>query len=138
MTDSPAVAEYRRLLTAVEPAVRLVPPRALRRAIRMSRDRGTFRPHAVHDRCWWVRRDDLFGLLTPGELDLSPLDPSELLLLVPAPDGDSPVPGHETAWRTVFHAAIDRGLEAGRLDEATVGGLRTEVGPVRWHALRTV
>src|SRR5947208_15332638 len=105
MTDSPAVAEYRRLLTAVEPAARLVPPPALRRAIRMSRDLGTFRPHAVHDRCWWVRREALFQLLTPGELDLSPLDPAEVLLLIPDPGPDGPPVGHAAAWRTLFHAA---------------------------------
>jgi hypothetical protein len=138
MTDTPAAAELGRMLTAVEPAARLVPPRALRRAIRMSRDRGTFRPRAVHDRCWWVRRDELFQLLTPGELDLSPLEPAEVLLLIPAPGPDDPPIGHATAWRTLFHAVVDRELDAARGDELTVHRVRTAVGPTRWQAIRSV
>lgn len=142
MTDTPAAADYRRLLTAVEPAVRLVPARTLRRAIRLSRDRGTFRPHAVHDRCWWVRRDDLFHWITPGELNLSPLDPSDELLLMPAPQTGAPPVTRVAAWRTLFHAAIDRDLDTalrdGRLTVEMIGRARSTVGSIRWHAIRSV
>lgn len=141
MTESPALAEYRALVTAVEPAARVIPVRVLRRAIRQSRDRGTFRPKVVHDRCWWVRRDDLFAWLTPPELGLSANEPPELLLL-PTPDARASPASREVVWRTLFHAAVDRELDAarrdGRLDDDTIHGMRHGVGPSRWQMIRTV
>jgi hypothetical protein len=141
MSDAPDLAEYRAAVAAVEPAARVVPARALRRAIRQSRDRGTFRPRAIHDRCWWVRRDDLFEWLTPGELGLSDNEPAELLL-IPSPEPESPAPTYETIWRTLFHAAIDREFDAavrdGRLTDDTIRSARRQVGPARWQMVRTV
>jgi hypothetical protein len=141
MPDAPDLAEYRAVVAAVEPAARVVPARALRRAIRQSRDRGTFRPRAIHDRCWWVRRDDLFEWLTPGELGLSKNEPAELLL-IPAPEPGSPTPTYETIWRTLFHAAIDRKVDTairdGRLTAEIVRRVRQQVGPARWQIVRTV
>jgi hypothetical protein len=141
MADPPDLAEFRAVVAAVEPAARVVPARALRRAIRQSRDRGTFRPRAVHDRCWWVDRDDLFQWLTPGELDLSGDEPDELLL-VPEPERGSESLSEAAARRLLYHAAIDRDLRlaraAGRLDDFAVRGTRRAVGPVRWQMIRTV
>src|SRR5436305_812405 len=140
MSDLPA-AGYAELIGEVELAARVVPARALRRAIRQSRDRGTFRPRAVHDRCWWVRRDDLFRWLTPHELGLSNHEPAELLL-IPAPEPEGKGQSPADAWRTLFHGAVDRALDAasreGRLNDATIRRLRRELGPARWQMIRTV
>src|SRR5205823_1589842 len=131
MTENPALAEYRALAAAIEPAARVVPVRALRRAIRQSRDRGTFRPRVVHDRSWWVRRDDLFRWLTPAELGLTDNEPPELLLIPAAGPGSSVPSSHAAVWRTMFHAAVDRELDAarrdGRLDDANIRRVRREV-----------
>ena len=141
MPEAPDLAEYRALVTAVEPAARVVPARTLRRAIRQSRDRGTFRPRAVHDRGWWVRRDDLFGWLTPGELGLSDNEPAELLL-IPAPEPGAPAPTRQSLWRTLFHAAVDREVETARRDGRLAGDVvrrvRQEFGRARWQMVRTV
>jgi hypothetical protein len=140
MNDTSAAA-YGTLVAAVEPAARVVPARTLRRAIRQSRDRGTFRPRAVHDRCWWVRRDDLFRWLTPSELGLSDHEPAELLL-IPAPEPDGRAWSASEAWRTMFHAAVDREIDAafreGRVDDETLRRLRREVGAAGWQTIRTV
>lgn len=141
MSHAPPAMPYRDALATVEPAARVVPTRVLRRVIRRSRDRGTFRPHPVHDRSWWVGRDRLFELLDPHELGLSPTEPAAELLLIPAPPPDTP-PSHTDIWRTLFHAAIDRELDAarrtGRLDGETIRRARRAVGSVRWQTIRMV
>src|SRR5262249_2838852 len=74
MTDPVAPTLTRPNLTAIEPAARAVPVRALRRVIRACRDRGDFDTHVLHTRSWWVNRDRLFSILTPWELGLSPTE----------------------------------------------------------------
>jgi hypothetical protein len=140
MADSPSVTEVRALLATLEPAARIVPARALRRAIRLSRDRGTFRPRAIHDRCWWVERDQLFQLLTPAELDLWEAEPLADLLLVP----DSELTAGDSAnlQRTLFHAAIDRAIDLAirnkQLMQAQIVSTREEIGPTHWYCIRLV
>ena len=134
-------AAYAEAVSQIEPAARVVPGRTLRRAIRQSRDRGTFRPRAVHDCCWWVRRDELFRWLTPPELGLSDREPAELLL-IPAPEPDGRGQSPADVWQTLFHAAVDRELDdaarQGRMDDATIRRFRRHVGPARWQMIRTI
>src|SRR3954453_22376151 len=101
MTDSVDGVDLRTVVTRVEPAARLVPVRALRRAIRRSRERAGLGPRAVHDQAWWVRTADLFRTLTPLELGLSPDEPAPELLLLPAPADGEPPPDHTALWRTL-------------------------------------
>ena len=62
MADWSDFDEIRAEVCAIEPAARLVPRRALGRAIRFSQNRGEFSDAAVHDRAWWVDRDRLFAV----------------------------------------------------------------------------
>src|SRR6478672_5504109 len=98
--------ELRSVLVAIEPSARLVPVRALRRAIRLSRELVGLPPHAVHDRCLRIPRDQLFQLLTPGEVGLSPDEPAPQLLLIPAPEAEVTGQIWNDLWRTLFHAAV--------------------------------
>ncbi|HEX3152556.1 MAG TPA: hypothetical protein VHR66_31075 [Gemmataceae bacterium] len=142
MAEAPITTEFQAVLSAVEPAARFVPGRALRRAIRLSRDQGTFRPRAIHDRCWWVNRDQLFQLLTPAELDLSPSEPAADLLLIPRPQPTSDEASLTALRRVLFHAAIDRefdlALRQRRLTPELIDRVRSEIGPTDWIAIRHV
>src|SRR5262245_24047072 len=92
----------------VEPAARVVPGRAIRRAIRLTRpsdDRTV-----VHDQVWWVDRDRLFENLTPAELGLTRNQP-ERLLLIAEPVGPVEPQTWLELWRTLFHAQVDRAFE---------------------------
>ena len=95
----------------------------LRRAIRLGQDRDDFLERAVHDRSWWINRDDLFRLLTPAELGLANNEPYRLLLLA-NPDEDDCPRARTNLWRTLFHAEIDRRFDE-RLSDAGVATDRT-------------
>jgi len=142
MSVEPDRAELQSVLVAIEPAARLVPVRALRRAIRLSHKRDHFHPHAAHDRCWRVRRDQLFELLTPGELGLSPAEPAAELLLIPTPREEVTQQTWRQLWRTLFHAAVDRAFDDavrfGRIEPQLLRDVPRTLGPAKWHALEAL
>jgi hypothetical protein len=130
------------LFRRIEPSARLVPIRALRRYIRLSRDTDSPHVRAVHDRSWWVARDQLFQLLLPIELNLSPNEPAAELLLLPAPADGVSNPTPREIWQTLFHAAldreIDRALADGGISPPAIRELRQQIGPAPWHAARAI
>ena len=142
MDDQPELSELLQQLQAIEPGARLVPLRALRRAIRLSRDRGDFHTAVVHDRCWRVDRNRLFDLVFPSELRLSTTDPVQEFLLIPIPDDPTSSRAKRELSQTLFHAALDREFDravtAGRLDPLSLRSFRESVGPAQWHTIRVV
>src|SRR5262249_7605716 len=140
MTDPVAPTLTRPNLTAIEPAARAVPVRALRRVIRACRDRGDFDTHVLHTRSWWVNRDRLFSILTPWELGLSPTEPATDLLLLPEENLANQSP--TALWRTIFHAGVDRQVDlaiaGGRVSPEWVRDFRQRLGPAQWHEIRVV
>src|SRR5262245_2041563 len=141
MTEPTGALDLASVVARIEPAARLGPVRALRRAIRRSRERAGGLPRAVHDRAWWVRTEVLFQLVTPMELGLAESESAAELLLLPAPPDSKSVPARTDLWRALFHAAvdreIDRALAYGRSDALVQSALR-DLGRARWHAIRAV
>jgi len=139
MDNQPELNELSRQLQAIEPGARLVPMRALRRAIRLSRDRGDFHTQVVHERCWRIHRNRLFDLVFRSELWLSPSDSAQEFLLIPIPDNPTSSAAKRELSQTLFHAAVDREFDravtAGKLSPET---FRDSFGPAQWHSLRTL
>jgi hypothetical protein len=135
----PESPDFSSLARRVEPAVRFVPPRALRRVIRRAREAEGLEPVVVHDRAWWTKRGLLFSILTPAELGLSASDPDENLVLLPHPAAGGDL---RHLWRDLFHLSLDRKIDeaftAGRLGPADVQSLRDQLGPSQWHEIRVV
>jgi hypothetical protein len=135
----PESPDFAHLARRVEPAVRFVPPRALRRVIRRTRETEGLEPAVVHDRAWWTKRDLLFSILTPSELGLSAAEPDENLVLLPHPTAGGDL---RRLWRDLFHLALDRRIDeafaTGRLGPADVRSLRDQLGPSQWHEIRVV
>jgi hypothetical protein len=115
-TPSPAftVADLQRLLTRVEPAALLVPPRILRRVIKRDRDLSGPGLQVSHHKSYVLDRDRLLGIADRDELGVDPareLPPT--LLLFPRPDS----PRDREAmllkyWRLLFHARVHLALQA--------------------------
>ncbi|MHB1422188.1 MAG: hypothetical protein ACYC3I_03110 [Gemmataceae bacterium] len=112
------VDELQRLLTQIEPAALLVPPRILRRVIK--RDRGLAGPglQVPHRDSYVVARDRLLSIAAADELGLEPkrgLPPT--VLLFPQPD-HQPLAARGRAamllkyWRLLFHARVHLALQA--------------------------
>lgn len=139
MTERSDLVAITAAVQAVEPAARLVPRRAIRRAIRLKRsdDGGT----VVHGHIWWAERDRLFEILTPAELGLSQNEPDRLLLIA-EPAGPLDPPKWLTLWRALFHANVDRAfdnaMDSGQIDRAAIGRLPGRMGPAPWHMIRRV
>src|SRR5262245_3642424 len=142
MTEPADRTQLLATLTAIEPAVRMVPARALRRVIRHSRDRGDLDTRVVHEHAWWIARDQLFEILTPWELNLSPAEPFTELLLLPEPN--EPISGRtlDHLRQALFHAGvdheIDRAVADRRLTSDRVRAFRQQLGPAQWHEVREV
>lgn len=138
MTDRSDLIAISAAVRSVEPAARLVPRRAIRRAIRLL---GGGNGPAVHDRFRWVDRDRLFQILTPFELGLSPNEP-ERLLLIAEPAGELGPQTWLELWRALFHSGVDRAFDAalgsGQIDRAAINRLPHEMGPAPWFMIRRV
>lgn len=142
MDDVPEFRDLLRQVQAIEPVARLVPLRVLRRAIRLSRDRGDFHTSVVHDRCWRVNRNRLFDLVFPSELRLSADDSAQEFLLIPLPDEFTGLQARQELSQTLFHAALDRAFDQAVADEVldrlALRSFRESIGPAQWHALLVV
>jgi hypothetical protein len=141
MLDEAGLHRLRRAMLAIEPGGRFVPERALRRAIRLTREQGRFQYRAVHDRAWQINRDQLFALLTPEEFDLSSHEPATELLLLPYPVAQHDQEAGQQLWRDLFHVAVDRRIDAAfatRIEPNILRSWRDLLGPAQWHAIRQV
>ncbi len=121
--------------------LRIVPRRALWRAIRFTDKRHGFRDAVVHDRAYWIDRDQLTQSLSPAELGLGENEPSRLLLIAEPTTTIGPATWLHV-WRELFHAAVDRefdaALQSGRIDASKLIRLPRDLGPAAWHAIRGV
>lgn len=142
MSRAPEMDNLIAAIKEIEPSARFVTIRALRRALRAARDDGQIQPHAIHDRVWRVDREQLFRLLTPGELGLSPAETLTELVLLPAPAANVTRQDWVVLWRALFHAAVDRevdaAISAGRIDGRLISAIATTHGPATWHTIRSV
>jgi hypothetical protein len=121
--------ELQRILTRVEPAALLVPPRILRRVIKG--DRGVRGPglQVPHRKSYFIERERLLRIADRDELGIEAgreLPP--MLILLPRPDRQRlAARGREAMllkyWRLLFHARIHLALQAG----SAGGGLRQRI-----------
>ncbi|HEY7327851.1 MAG TPA: hypothetical protein VH592_09440 [Gemmataceae bacterium] len=128
-SDVLTVAELQRLLTQVEPAALLVPPRILRRVIK--RDRGLVGPglQVPHRKSYVVPRDLFLRIASEDELGLEPgreLPP--ILVLLPRPDRQASTARDRERtllryWRLLFHARVHMALQARNIGK----GLRSRL-----------
>ena len=96
-------------ITAIEPAARIVPARALRRCIRLSRGGDDVGASTPHDLCWRVSRENLAKYITLGELGIDPKDQAGEFVLIPEPTGTDTGVAAQVIRRAIFHALSDLG-----------------------------
>ena len=114
MTDagiSVDAAQLERVFQHVDPSVRLVTARLLRRIIRRHFGLASGQ-RPPHDLCFDAARVELLAIASPAELGGSESLPDRVVLL-PLPDDDEPstVEVLVDLWRRLFHARIDRVIE---------------------------
>ncbi len=120
-TDVLTVAELQRLLTQVEPAALLVPPRILRRVIKKDRELTGPGLQVPHRQSYIVMRDRLLQIAAEDELGLEPgreLPPT--LILLPQPDRQRLAERDRARallryWRQLFHARVHLALQQTRI-----------------------
>ncbi len=137
----PAGPDFLQAARDIDPRVRFVPLRALRRVIRRSRPWDEFASTVPHDFAWPISRGALTAILPLDELNISPADPANEWLLIPQPDDSSPVRTWTDLWRTLFHSRVDEAVDARYRDPARLTDLRRRCrafGPTFWHEIRTV
>ncbi|MFO0802925.1 MAG: hypothetical protein U0791_07355 [Gemmataceae bacterium] len=131
-------AQFESVLRAVEPAVRLVPERHLRKLLHYLRDHGRIIPRNPR-RPLWVSREDLAAAdVTPRTIYTGTEDP---LLLVTTPDDRSieRMPEREQLreyWQLLFEAAVIAKLE--KLHEKSCESRLASLGPAAVREVRFV
>jgi hypothetical protein len=115
--------ELQRLLTQLDPAVLLVPPRILRRVIKRDRGLTGLGLQVPHRKSYLIDRERLLTLADVGELGIEPnraLPPR--LCLFPLPDRQRLASDGRSAtllrfWRLLFHSRIHAALDGKDGDE---------------------
>ena len=137
MTAAPpdvlTVAELQRLLTQVEPAALLVPPRILRRVIKKDRELTGPGLQVPHRQSYIVSRERLLQIAAEDELGLEPgreLPPT--LILLPQPDRQRLAERDRARallryWRLLFHARVHLALQQARSASDGVGAVRSRI-----------
>lgn len=138
--------ELERLVRAAEPAALFVPPRILRRVIKLDCGITSIGLQVPHRKSYVIGRSALQPLVDLDELGLKPgttLPPTLLLLARPAPERLAGVPRPQALvkyWRLLFHAAVHAHFEQRvREQKLTPAGIRerihhigqTEFGEIR-------
>ncbi|MFO0925712.1 MAG: hypothetical protein U0736_01585 [Gemmataceae bacterium] len=127
----------------VDPAAVLVPPRILRRVIRLHRDLPGVALFVPHRRSYLIRRETLLLFVAPQELGVaSAAALADRVLLLPEPSPRqarlSTAALLRVYWRLLFHADVHRQLAARRLDPATVADRIDRLGPVEFAEVAAV
>ena len=142
------VRELEQELRTVDPAVLLVPPRILRRVIRLDRRLNALGYDVPHGHSYAVSRDAFFEHVSRFELELNgdrQLPENLLLLERPDPDELESRPAAEVLydyWRRLFHLRVHRELEqraaAGQLTDDDVLERLHRLGPALYAEIRGV
>jgi hypothetical protein len=113
------LAELNAVLSAVEPAARLVPAYLVRRVIRRHRRIGGFGREVPHEHGYVISRQELGRWVSPEELGLGSaadeIPESVLLLAAPADDDLQEWSGDEAMarlWRQLFQLRVFAAVEA--------------------------
>jgi hypothetical protein len=143
------IADLQRIVGEVEPAALLVPPRILRRVIKL--DRRLLGPglQVPHRKSYLIDRDTLLRLADRDELGLGPprraLPATVLLLPLADPARLQSRPVAETLlryWRLLFHShvhlAVARRRAEGKLGDEALRERMTCIGPIELDEIRAV
>ncbi|MCS7044829.1 MAG: hypothetical protein NZO58_00580, partial [Gemmataceae bacterium] len=137
-------AELRRLLRATDPAALLVPPRVLRRVIKLDRRLGGLGLRVPHAKSYVIGRDVLLTLAERAELGIeAENDLPDTLLLIAAPDPIrlAQLPRDWAlvkCWRLLFHARVHAAVAARRLTADEVQARLAAIGRAEFDEIRTV
>jgi hypothetical protein len=136
--------ELQRRIRQVEPAALLVPPRILRRVIKIHKGLGGFGLTVPHRRSYILDRDALLRIVTPAELGLAPGEAlPETVLLFPRPEQPRPA-GVQLLryWRLLFHLEVHRAFDSlraeGRLQGESLHRRIHTLGHVAFEEIRDV
>src|SRR5207248_10532386 len=135
-------AELQRLLSSVDPAALLVPPRLLRRVIKQERGIPGLGLQVPHRKTYVVGRETLLAIAERDELGLAAateLPPTVVLLGCP----ETWLAAHTRSqtllryWRLLFHARIDQALDQqfadGKLFDAALREKVQRLGQVEFE-----
>ncbi len=134
-------------LTAVDPRVRLVPPRILRRVIRHQQGLPRLRVQLAHDSSCVVRREVLLQVVDEVELDELSAGMPEYLILLPQPEAEeiltaSPASLLTRYWRLLFHCRVHLHLEeqraSGVIAPTAIRDRLERIGVMRFKEIRGV
>lgn len=146
--DHLTIEELERRVHQVEPAAVLIPPRILRRVIKIHNGMGGLGLNVPHHKSYIIDRFTLLKITSLGELHLATTDQlAEMVVLLPRP-----VPGELLArdsrqillryWRLLFHTRVHRvfaRLRAeGELPDATIQQRINAIGLVAFEEARAV
>lgn len=142
------VVELEQALQTAEPAVRLAPPRILRRVLKHDRQLPGLGLQVPHRKSYVIARDKLLAITNRTELGLpanSELPPTVILLPRPDPEKLARQDRSRTlidGWRLLFHARIDQLLAEriaqGKLTEADVRDRARRLGATEFEEVRNV
>jgi hypothetical protein len=143
-----SLSELEEALRSVEPAARLVPPRLLRRVIRVDASLGGFGFRVPHSKTYVVASAALLEIVDRSELDLQPdekLPSSVILLERPGGDDLEELSRQELLlhyWELLFHARVhcefQRLVAEGRFDADKARQRIDKFGRWEFEEVRTV
>ncbi|HWB11337.1 MAG TPA: hypothetical protein VG826_19060 [Pirellulales bacterium] len=143
-----SVSELEKAVAAVEPAAILAPPRILRRVIKQDRQISGIGLKVPHRKSYLIDADRLLNIVDRDELGLEPgAQLAGTVLLLARPDADylATLTAGEALvkyWRLLFHArihqALDRRVQMGELDAATVRQRILRLGAAEFAEIRSV
>ena len=138
-TPSIGAAELQKLLTDVDRAALLVPPRLLRRIIKQDCAIGGVGWQVPHRKTYTIGREALLAIAGRDELGLTThRELPDHLLLLACPDIWLGRHSREQSlvrfWRLLFHSRLDRAveglIESGKLDDARIRRTIQQLGTV--------
>lgn len=129
--STPRIDELLRALRAVEPQAFLVPPRIMRRVIRLHCHLGPLAAAIPHRKSYLIDGQTLANIVEPDELGLAPgepFPPQVFLFALPSSDSaDQPLDLLlRSYWRRLFHLRIHQTLESKRAMGALPAAEATE------------
>lgn len=131
-----AFAELVQKLQAIDPRVRLVSAKWLRRIIRRHRDMSASSKPAPHEIGYWIPSRELVQFASPADLGIDGELP-ETVLLLPAVEGMEGSKAITLYWRALFHLAIDQTMDQKPTDEQVKQFIR-KLGGTTWQEVREV
>ncbi len=137
-----SLAELEQTLRAVEPGLRLVLPRILRRVIKLDRGLPGIGVRVPHRKSYVISRDRLLRLAEPDELSLEPGDelPATVVLAEwprPEPLAGSTADLLARYWRALYHSRIHCVLEK-QLSDADASARLRALGTAEVAEARSV